>query len=233
MSARLAAYLLLGKIQIVEARRNHMSVNLPGIGKMEGIPRLVLRAAVGIYRDDYWRKLEVKNGLVVDVGGFIGDTAICFVSKGARKVYVLEPSRELCELARRNLAKYPNVVVLNVGAGVSERELFLTGEFMGKRENRSSKGESSTVIDFWGFLRRIISAEGEICAVKMDCEGCEKDIFRTIQPEVLSKIKSLAIEFHGDEGARIDFARRFQREGYNCALVGSVIVMSREKRFGV
>lgn len=39
----------------------------------------------------YYDSLRVRDKIVLDVGAYIGDTALFFVSRGARKVYAYEP----------------------------------------------------------------------------------------------------------------------------------------------
>ncbi|MEM3256177.1 MAG: FkbM family methyltransferase, partial [Thermoplasmatales archaeon] len=50
--------------------------------------------------------LKVKDKIVIDIGAFIGDTAIYFAIKGARKVISLEPYPYIFNIARKNLQTF-------------------------------------------------------------------------------------------------------------------------------
>lgn len=53
-------------------------------------------------KEDY-RRLGVKGRVVVDIGASIGDSAIYFALRGARKVYGYEPNKERYEMAIQNI----------------------------------------------------------------------------------------------------------------------------------
>jgi hypothetical protein len=46
---------------------------------------------LGVFDYGMYKSLSVKDRVVVDVGAFVGDSAIYFALKGARKVIVIEP----------------------------------------------------------------------------------------------------------------------------------------------
>ncbi len=43
----------------------------------------------------YWRIKNISGKTVLDVGGFLGESALFFLSKGAKKVFVVEPIPEM------------------------------------------------------------------------------------------------------------------------------------------
>ena len=67
-----------------------------------------------IFYDEDYAKLPVQNKIVIDVGGFNGDSAIYFTLKGAAKVISLEPYPKNYEIANKNIYKnnFENTVVL-------------------------------------------------------------------------------------------------------------------------
>jgi len=43
------------------------------------------------FEDEAYGYVDVKNKSIVDIGAFVGDTAIYFAIKGAKKVIAIEP----------------------------------------------------------------------------------------------------------------------------------------------
>jgi tRNA G37 N-methylase Trm5 len=62
----------------------------------------VLAVLYNVFQKHIYNNLDVKGRTVIDVGGFIGDSAIYFASKGARKVYSIEAYHQLAQLIREN-----------------------------------------------------------------------------------------------------------------------------------
>jgi FkbM family methyltransferase len=69
-----------------------------------------------------YKSLSVKDRVVVDVGAFVGDSAIYFALRGARKVIAIEPRtgayKEMLENIRLN--KLEDVIV-PINAGLASR----------------------------------------------------------------------------------------------------------------
>jgi hypothetical protein len=55
------------------------------------------------FQDECYGLFDVKGEVVVDIGAFIGDSAIYFVGKGAEKIVAFEPNPEIIEFARKNV----------------------------------------------------------------------------------------------------------------------------------
>jgi len=70
-----------------------------------------------IFYDEDYAKLPVQNKIVIDVGGFNGDSAIYFTLKGAAKVISLEPFPKNYEIANKNI--YKNNFSINICLSVS------------------------------------------------------------------------------------------------------------------
>lgn len=77
---------------------------------------VALSVLAEIFVDKQWSFLNVKNKVVIDVGAYIGDSAIYFVRRGARKVICFEPHpllyRYLIENIKLNKCE-DKVVALN------------------------------------------------------------------------------------------------------------------------
>ncbi len=151
--------------------------------------------------------------VVVDVGMSNGDSAIFFAKNGAAKVVGLEPYRGSYDLAVRNiqLSGVSNIVSpLDAGLGESVGESALNVSSMRPNANSlvNSRGShSDSQFDYLEEVKTItlewiMSQFGleRIDFLKMDCEGCEYEVFREISDSVLRSIQEIVLEFHS--GAR-------------------------------
>jgi hypothetical protein len=122
-----------------------------------------------VFRDDvYGRAANYFGKTVVDVGAYIGETAIYFSRKGAGLIYAFEPDTSSFELALENLERNH---VKNVN---------LSSTSVGKN------------------LGEILNRVGPIGLLKMDCEGCEQEAIASVSSKSLDAVEEVVIEYHGD-----------------------------------
>ncbi|MCX8185169.1 MAG: FkbM family methyltransferase [Sulfolobales archaeon] len=144
--------------------------------------------------------------VVVDVGSFIGDTALMFAWYGARRVYALEPVPEHFNYMVQNLKRNEHgsrVVPIMAGVWIRSGELEISYCGIGSGLCESDRKVRIKVMKLGDVLRRVVSAEGKVDLMKMDCEGCEAAIL--IEPcEVLRMCPEYVIEVHGPPLAIID-----------------------------
>jgi FkbM family methyltransferase len=71
-------------------------------------------------------------------------------------------------------------------------------------------------------LEDIIEENGidKIHLLKMDCEGCEYEIFRSINANVLQKINELIMEFHG---SAVPIVEKLRKNGFYAIKLGRTI----------
>lgn len=155
----------------------------------------------------------VKNSIVIDIGANIGDTAILFCGKGAKKVYAYEPHPFFFDLAGKNikLNKLNDRILLSpYGAGARESSLTLkddsvlgpTGSFGINKTGKNKEVEIKIIS-----LSKIIENIDDPIVVKMDCEGFEFDTILSSPVKTLRKIKAMAIEFHNDPDPIIKYLK--------------------------
>lgn len=149
--------------------------------------------------EETYKLLEVKNRTVVDVGSSFGDTPIYFALKGAKKVYAYEPLREVFQYLLDNikLSKLEKkILTWNAAVSSKRGKLFIEPEigWYGRSKTHVSyvKNEKGYCVDAVPLL-----LDADI--LKMDCEGCEYDVFLKIDPSSL-KFKEIMLEFH--QGSR-------------------------------
>jgi len=87
---------------------------------------------IGVNREDYdllnvllepleemYGCVNVNDKIVIDIGAYIGDTALYFIHRGARKVYVFEPVEKFYRYLLRNIARNnleDRIIAFNYGA---------------------------------------------------------------------------------------------------------------------
>lgn len=138
--------------------------------------------------------VNYRNRAVVDVGAFVGDSAIYFALKGARKVYAIEPDKDaFSELLM-------NIVLNNVGDRVIPINVAVGGSGM----------SLAKLIEYYGI---------ETDVLKMDCEGCEYDVM--LNPsEPVSEFNEVIIELHKRVGNH-NRVKDVLRASFNCGVVRS------------
>ncbi len=114
-----------------------------------------------------YAQLKVKNSIVVDIGGGVGDTAILFRLNGAEKVYAFEPDPKRFDTGKENI----NINKI--------RDIF----FIKKEVN------SLDDVNRYVRVKRLV--------LKSDCEGAEHIIFKNSTKESFKRYDEIIMEFHG------------------------------------
>lgn len=160
-----------------------------------------------IFYDESYSMLPVKDKTVVDIGANIGDSCIYFILKGAKKVIGIEPFPSNFELAKKNIEKnnlndkidlYLNAITKN------KRKISVDSNYMGTGPGDSLVGHGTSIkncvdgIEINAItLEDVISKNNVTDAVlKVDCEGCEYDIFLNSSNELIRNFSHIIIEFH-------------------------------------
>lgn len=147
-----------------------------------------------------------KDDVVLDIGGNKGFFTLNSIQKGASKVYVVEPIEDSFEQIKKVINIFPNVVPINkaitefdgvidmfVDLNASATNCVTTyGEMFGRQSN-TVQVES---ININTLMKQINS---KINFMKVDCEGSEFELFKTITNENLKSIDKIVVETHGKE----------------------------------
>jgi FkbM family methyltransferase len=172
-----------------------------------------------VYGSDFHQKV------VVDVGAYNGDSAVYFAKKGARLVIGLEPDPRSLELAKENI-KLNNlqdrVKLLNVALSTrtGESKLGLNAE----TPNISHIAETTSMPD-GGLEVETVTVEEimrrfnlqNIDFLKMNCEGCEYGIIRTLPANALDSINEIILEFHNGP---LDIPKILSKHGFTITMIG-------------
>jgi FkbM family methyltransferase len=135
----------------------------------------------GEYRGNYAGKV------VLDIGGFQGESAVYFWSAGAKKVVVYEPIEEFCSQIRTNM-KINNIPseVHQEGIGDEDNKVMI-GVFA---DDKSKK----ELVDVKNITDVIVQSGADVA--KIDCEGAEICL-TSVSVENLRKIQQYELELHG------------------------------------
>jgi len=163
------------------------------------------------YDTDFLSCLDnIKGKIVLDIGAYIGDTAVFFGKKGA-SVYAYEPSKELYEIAKKNI-KLNNIdaKIFNLGIGDKNTNAKIThninniagsGSFVLFEEQKALEEFEKDRLLFTEevkiiSLNEVLEQFETIYLLKMDCEGCEFPSISSVKDENLQKIKYIIMEVH-------------------------------------
>ncbi|MCL4323214.1 MAG: FkbM family methyltransferase [Candidatus Thermoplasmatota archaeon] len=150
-----------------------------------------------IFNKHIYDFLKVEGQTVIDIGGNIGDSAIYFAIKGAKKVIVFEPYPHTFNLCKKNItisAFKDKIDVINAGYGkdtiVNIDETFIPDTSTQLKED--GQGRKVNIYS----LRTLISKYDVFTGIlKMDCEGCEYYLIDE-DSEIIKKFKMIQIEYH-------------------------------------
>ena len=147
-------------------------------------------------------KANIKDKVVIDVGAYRGESAIYFISQGAKKVIALEPAEESYRFALMNIHENKledKIVLLNkaVGAQKGSIELNILPNAPACNSTISTPGSEVKKVDAVTLDEVINMAGGErIGLLKMDCEGCEYSVLSSFSH--FDIIDGIILEYHND-----------------------------------
>jgi FkbM family methyltransferase len=153
--------------------------------------------------DNIYGCADVDNGIVIDIGAYIGDTALYFIHRGAMRVYVFEPVEKFYRYLLRNIARNSledRVITFNYGAWFKNSTIMASMEdaCTGSKMDYSRPCVELKVRSLKDIFEMVYEREGVIDLVKMDCEGCEYSLLG-LDEELLRLPKQYIIEIHGAE----------------------------------
>lgn len=146
-----------------------------------------------------WSWLNVKGKIVVDIGGYIGDTAIYFISRGALKVISIEPFPWSCKLAIENIRinnLSDRVEIIN--AVVGQKDSFVTIDPNYENSNvstviASDAGVKVPIVELATIVEKYGIKNGSL---KVNCEGCEYELFENSTIDTIRSFSDIQIHYH-------------------------------------
>ncbi|MEM5832277.1 MAG: FkbM family methyltransferase [Candidatus Aenigmatarchaeota archaeon] len=127
---------------------------------------------------------SVKNREVVDIGANIGDSAIFFILRGAKKVYAFEPIPSLYRIMLENI-KLNNL----------ENKIIPFNVAVDSRNKKIKIREDKKILEIPCYsLKTVLNFVDDPYLLKIDCEGCEFDII--LNSEEVSEFEKIILEYH-------------------------------------
>ena len=152
----------------------------------------------GVFFEEIYNFLPVKDKTVIDIGANIGDSSIYFALKGARKIIALEPLLQNFSLAQKNITlnnMTDKIELLLSGCSDRQDYQIINQEKIGAGSDlQESKNGLKVPLFSLGDL--ISKYDLSSAVLKMDCEGCEYDSILNIDESVLRKFSHIQIEYH-------------------------------------
>lgn len=151
-------------------------------------------------------KANYKNKVILDIGGYQGETAVYYWISGAKKVIVYEPFVKNYELIQKNMKlNGVNAEVHNSGIGEKDGDMMLPvfGENGSKEEHIAIKNITNVIVESGADM------------AKIDCEGAEASL-TTVPDDILRKIPSYMLEIHLQEIER-NLIAKFTGAGFKVA----------------
>lgn len=143
--------------------------------------------------------VDFKGREVLDIGASIGDSAIYFALNGAKHVVGLEPYPFTYNVAKMNVRSTglaPKITLLNQACRSREGTTIIDSNFQNNDRHALKhfrNGKRIKVNSLAGILRDHHIIDG---VLKLDCEGYEYEIIENADPDLLSRFKSIVIEYH-------------------------------------
>lgn len=153
---------------------------------------------IGIFIDNNYAGLPVKDKVVVDIGANIADSSIFFALQGARKVIALEPFPGIYQVAKKNIEENDlseAITILLAGCAGIRASISLDPNLTTKwLLEKSENGDTIPLVTLECLLQEYDI--GQDAVLKMDCEGCEYDAIILCHEETLRRFGTVQIEYH-------------------------------------
>ena len=151
-----------------------------------------------IFFIDEYKHLNVKNKDVIDVGAFIGDTAIYFSLKGARIVHAFEPYPYTYKMAKENVEinGLKNILLYNEAIGGYNGYVIIDPKYInytGDSLKTFSEGLEIKIRSLNSFVSQLRLNNA---VLKLDCEGCEYEAILNSNNKTLETFSEIIIEYH-------------------------------------
>ncbi|MCV0399644.1 MAG: FkbM family methyltransferase [Nitrosarchaeum sp.] len=178
---------------------------------------------IGVFLIEEYKTLPVKNSIVIDIGGNVGDSAIYFALKGAKKVISFEPSIKNSEFAKKNieLNNLNDKIIFNLKAVTANTGFIKIDPDMSGNQGKITHHENGIEIPSITLDDIVKNHVSENAVLKIDCEGCEYDIINQTSDSTLKYFSHIQIEYH--HGYK-DLKTKLEK-------IGFVVKISRPIRF--
>ncbi len=169
----------------------------------------------GVFGQELYREINCKNLIVLDVGANIGDSSIYFALKGASRVVALEPFPATYELAKKNVEVNgfsDKIFVINGGLGKKNEKISIPNDISstgGLKAENYNHGIQVEMFTLESIMQKFNFGSNTV--LKIDCEGCEYDVFNYTEDKTLRQFGQIIMEYH--DGIK-DLGKRLSGIGF-------------------
>lgn len=165
----------------------------------------------GLFEELYDYDWKDKN--VLDVGGFIGDSALFFLENGAKHVVIYEPLQINVDAMRFNLASLQEKITIHQKAATEKNGPFIlsSDDAIGSPGFGLKKGTNEILCE--GIALKNILQQDSIDVAKIDCEGAEQFLI-DISSDLIGTIPYWIIETHSLDLTK-QIKEKFSHSGFS------------------
>jgi len=183
-----------------------------------------------IFTEKLYSKLSVKNKIVIDVGGNVGDSSLLYSALGAKKIIMIEPQPKFFEFAEENLKlnnEFVNIELINAGLSASNGYLSINYEHSADHFQFKEDQKNGVRIPKLTLEEILSNYNSSNFVLKLDCEGCEYDILLNSPDQILNKFDAILLEFHS--GFK-NISYRLQNLGFSVKILNSIYTPRKQYR---
>lgn len=154
---------------------------------------------MAVYVDRIYQWLPVAGRVVLDIGASIGDSAMYFFARGARRVLAVEPWPKNYRLLERNvrLNDADDVVTpVNAGLAGSCGTVRLKEGAEDSLENHLEDSPEGTPVALITLKDIVDRFQIDSAVLKLDCEGAEYEILSKTDDKILRRFSHIQLEYH-------------------------------------
>ena len=177
-----------------------------------------------VYENDF---IKINKGdVVVDIGTNYGFFVQSIIDKEPNEIYGYEPSPSVFKCLTNNFSSHKNINLFNLAVS-SKNGVVRFKDDISSASNRISDNNDGYDVNTIDINTLIENISQKIDFLKIDCEGCEKDIFETISSENLKKIEKIVVEYHTEE-IKKNILNRLNDEGFVIENISNSIIFSHK-----
>ncbi|MGD6807970.1 MAG: FkbM family methyltransferase [Candidatus Bathyarchaeia archaeon] len=182
--------------------------NLEIVGPKEAMNVFFFECENGLYDYNY------NNKTVLDIGGFCGETAAFFSSKGAKKVLVYEPVSAHHKFIQKNtVLNNINAEIFVEGVGEKDETVIVNYDDFNTSFGLYNKGQNVEEIRTRNISSVLQQSRADVA--KIDCEGAEICLIN-VSEKILRLIDFYFIETHTPE-IKEAVTHKFEVSGFEMA----------------
>jgi FkbM family methyltransferase len=149
---------------------------------------------------------KISNGdVVLDIGGNCGFFALYSIQNGASKVYSVEPVKSSFEQIVKLSNNFSEIIPINKAVSETNGTVIMSVDEEGSATNcvthyseMFGRNSNEEIVGSININDLLLNIKEKINLMKVDCEGSEFELFKTISDDNLKKIDKIIVEVHGD-----------------------------------